>query len=106
MEILNFSKYHPTTATAHTVRAVACQSGETDRSVSITYPASSTVVTSATRRPMCDAFPVTIWAQRPQRPPISMPPVVSPQRPQGWLEPPDHGAGELGGRSTDRKSVV
>src|SRR5437773_10126338 len=48
---------------------------------------------------MRDAFPVTIWAQRPQRPPISMPPVVSPQRPQGWLEPPDHVAGELGGRS-------
>src|SRR5437762_13521004 len=94
------SRYHATTAPAPTVRAVVCQAGGTERSVIITYPASNSVVTIATRRPRRDAFCVTSFEHPGQRSPTAMPAVTSPQRAQGWLEPPDHGAGELGGRST------
>src|SRR5439155_22863302 len=94
------SRYHATTAPAPTVRAVTCQLGGTERSVIITYTASNSVVTIATRRPRRDAFCMTPFEHRGQRSPTAMPAVIVPQRAQGWLEPPDHGAGELGGRST------
>src|SRR5256886_8323465 len=94
------SRYHATTATAPTVRAVVCQAGGTERSVIITYPASNSVVTMATRRPRRDAFCVTSFEHLGQRSPNAMPAVIAPQRAQGWLEPPDHAAGGLGGRNT------
>src|SRR5439155_27320969 len=53
------SRYQATAATAPTVRAVAWDPAGTDRSVSITYPATRSVVTMATRRPTRDALLVT-----------------------------------------------
>src|SRR2546430_6974428 len=74
------SRYHATTAPAPTVRAVACQLGGTERSVIITYTASNSVVTIATRRPRRDAFRVTSFEHLGHRSPTAMPAVVVPQR--------------------------
>src|SRR2546426_5971704 len=94
------NRYHATAATAPTVRAVVCDASGVDRSVNIRYPATSSVVTMATRRPTRDAFLVTCLVQDAQRSPGAIPAVCSPQRAHGWLEPAGHSPGELGGRST------
>src|SRR3977135_1532697 len=93
-------RYQATAATAPTVRAVVCATSGVDRSVSIRYPARSSVVTMATRRPIRDAFLVTSRAHAAPMSPRPMPVVISPQRAHGWLEPAGHSPGELGGRST------
>ena len=72
------SRYQATAVTAPTVRAVACDAGGADRSVSIRYPARSSVVTMATRRPMRDAFLATSLAQAAHMSPKPMPAVKSP----------------------------
>src|SRR5882762_10561608 len=93
-------RYQATAVTAPTVRAVACESSGVDRSVSIRYPTTSSVVTMATRRPMRDAFLETSLVHGAHRSPGAIPAVCSPQRAHGWLEPAGHSPGELSGRST------
>ena len=80
-------RYHATTATAPTVRAVACHAGATVRSVSITYPATKSVVTTATRRPNREALLVTSLVHAAHRSPGASLGVGSLQRAQGWLAP-------------------
>src|SRR6266542_774406 len=98
--IRKVSKYQATAVAAPTVRAVVCDAGRVDRSVSIRYPATSSVVTMATRRPIRDAFLATSLVHDAQRSPGAIPAVCSPQRTHGWLEPAGHSPGELSGRST------
>src|SRR5256885_3773838 len=54
------------------------------------------------RPPRSTLFPYTTLfrSHLAQTSPTAMPVVSSPQRAQGWLEPPGHGPSELGGRST------
>src|SRR5438874_13129550 len=94
------SRYQATAVTAPTVRAVVCDASGIDRSVSIRYPATSSVVTMATRRPIRDARLVTSLVHDAQRSPGAIPAVCWPQRAHGWLEPTGHSPSELGGRST------
>src|SRR2546428_3556361 len=77
------SRYQATAATAPTVRAVVCDAGATDLRASVRYPASSRVVTAATRRPIRDAFRVTSLTQFAHRSPGAIPAVCSPQRAHG-----------------------
>src|SRR5947199_422116 len=94
------SRYQATADTAPTVRAVVCDARGVDRSVSIRYPASRSVVTMATSRPIRDAFLVTSLVHAAHRSPGAIPAVCWPQRTHGLLEPAGHSPGELSGRST------
>src|SRR5438105_9748702 len=88
-------RYHATTATAPTVRAVACHAGAMALRVSIRYPTTSSVVTMATRRPIRDAFRATSLMHFAHTSPNAIPGVISPQRAQGWLDPVGHSPSEL-----------
>src|SRR5467141_3435380 len=98
------SRYQATAVTAPTMRAVAWDASGVDRSVSIKYPTTSSVVTMATRRPIRDAFLVTSLVHDAQRSPGAIPAVCSPQRAHGLREPAGHSPGELSGREIGRAS--
>jgi len=70
------STYQATAATAPTVRAVACEAGGTDLSVSIKYPTTMSVVTMATRRPNREALRVTSLAHAAHKSPGVSPAVA------------------------------
>src|SRR2546428_2205223 len=93
----NVNTYHRSTLAAPTSRAV-----RSTGSAKATYTASGAVVPMATRRAILLARRSSSRVQLRHSPPIAMPAVVSPHFAHGWLgpNPLDHGAGELGRRST------
>src|SRR2546425_1991053 len=95
----NVNTYHRSTLAAPTSRAV-----RSTGSAKATYTASGKVVPMATRRAILLARRSSSRVQLRHSPPIAMPAVFSPHFAHGWLgpNPLDHGAGELGCRSTSR----
>ena len=89
--------YHRSTLAAPTSRAV-----RSTGSVQATYTARTAVVPMATSRAIRLARRASARVQFAHRPPIAMPAVYSPHFAHGWLgpDPLDHGAGEIGRRST------
>src|SRR5581483_2490197 len=88
--------YQATAAAAPTARAVPCHAGATPRNRSTRYPTSATVVAAATSRASRAARRATARSHAGHSPPTASPATGIPQRAQGWLEAPGHGAGELG----------